>query len=503
MASIGELFIQLGVLGNANELKKANQEFQKANVLAEKQAKLEKLRAEYLEKIQKAQNKAEKQELVKQYKAKKTRIEQQTNLRLRTQEQKALQSNIAQWATYAHMVTLASAQVISAIKKINDEAEKQLLNSQVWNNLKNQVSTPYNTLRAYAKAGNLANPSMSEEAVAGQLINLNSRFDLAKRNGSWDSLVNSDVNLYGADAQKLYGQVFSRQITDFADYLERVRSLIAGRNPEEQRNLVQGFLGDDSLLPMLQMSKEQLSPLLQKAMSGQLSEGQIEEGARLRQEISAIQSHLNNLKDQFINAFLPKIRDIWQKIDAIATKLIPSTEETNKFQAKVYNFFKPTITEIKATWDKFITENKDIVKVLRSLWIAIKMIIDVILVPIRGLIQLGIVILGAFFKLLGSILGGMAKRFGVDVDTHLQNMEEAYQNFHNLLNGSPTAKENAFKTLSTNTSSIVNNQNKDNSTTFDIQNVNIQATQPIDNPTGFTSTLRLVPQVLSGGGQFS
>ena len=60
MPSIGELFIQLGVLGNANELKKANQEFQKSNILKEKQAKLDKARAEALEKIQKAQTKQEK-----------------------------------------------------------------------------------------------------------------------------------------------------------------------------------------------------------------------------------------------------------------------------------------------------------------------------------------------------------------------------------------------------------------------------------------------------------
>ena len=40
MPSIGELFIQLGVMGNANELKNANKELQKANILTQNKLNL-------------------------------------------------------------------------------------------------------------------------------------------------------------------------------------------------------------------------------------------------------------------------------------------------------------------------------------------------------------------------------------------------------------------------------------------------------------------------------
>ena len=124
MGSIGELFIQLAVMGNANELKKANAELQKSNILTQKQEKLDKARAEALEKVRKAQTLLEKKEIVKRFHAKKEKIEQEARLRSQLAEAKALKANIAQWATYAHMVQMAVSSVVNGIKKIKDEIEK-------------------------------------------------------------------------------------------------------------------------------------------------------------------------------------------------------------------------------------------------------------------------------------------------------------------------------------------------------------------------------------------
>lgn len=323
MGSVGELFIQLGVLGNANELKKANAEFQKANILAEKQAKLEKLRAEYLEKIQKAQTKAEKQELAKQYKARKSLIEQKAALNLKNLEQKMLRGNIAQWATYAHMVNIAATSVINSVKKINSELEKTMQQGQIWNNITNTVSTPYSVLRKYATAARLASPGLSSEAAAQSFAAMNARFAEAKRTGKYADLMDSNVALYGSDATRLFGNVANGKYTEFTSYLEAVGDLIRGRSPEDQVNLVKGFLGDTTFLPLLQMDKEDLRKLIAKANENQLTEEQNRELTKTRQQIEAIKIDIENKWQQLLINLTPFLEKAYKWIDNASTQIYP------------------------------------------------------------------------------------------------------------------------------------------------------------------------------------
>lgn len=323
MGSVGELFIQLGVLGNANELKKANQEFQKANVLAEKQAKLEKLRAEYLEKINKAQSKAEKRELVKQYKSRKALIEQKATLNLKNLEQKMLRGNIAQWATYAHMVSIAATSVINSVKKINSELEKTMQQGQVWNNIQNTISTPYSVLRKYATAARLASPGLSDTAAAQSFASMNARFAEAKRTGRYADLMDSNVALYGADATRLFGNVASGKYTEFTSYLEAVGDLIRGKSAEEQVNLVKGFLGDTTFLPLLQMDKEDLRKLIAKANQNQLTEEQNRELTKTRQQIEAIKMDIENKWQQLLINLTPFLEKAYKWVDDATKELYP------------------------------------------------------------------------------------------------------------------------------------------------------------------------------------
>ena len=323
MSSVGELFIQLGVLGNANELKKANAEFQKANILAEKQAKIEKLRAEYLEKINKAQKKAEKQELAKQYKARKSLIEQKAALNLKNLEQKMLRGNIAQWATYAHMVNIAATSVINSVKKINSELEKTMQQGQIWNNITNTVSTPYSVLRKYATAARLASPGLSSEAAAKSFAAMNARFAEAKRTGRYADLMDSNVALYGPDATRLFGNVASGKYTEFTSYLEAVGNLIRGKSPEEQVNLVKGFLGDITFLPLLQMDKEDLRKLIVKANENQLTEEQNRNLTKTRQEIEAIKMDIENKWQQLLINLTPFLEKAYKWVNDATKELYP------------------------------------------------------------------------------------------------------------------------------------------------------------------------------------
>ena len=467
MSSIGELFIQLGVLGNANELKKANQEFQKANALTEKQNKLDKLRAETLERIQKAETKAEKRKIAEQYRAKKLNIEKQSALKMQLLEKKGLQANIAQWATYAHMVSMASNMAVNSIKKINAEFEKMTTSNRQWANITGRTSSSYASLMKYGRIASLANPNLNPEQVASMLAGLNQKFFVGRQTGDYSSFVNSELaNIIGSDSSRLFNRVYNGEFKTFESYLEAIRGTIAGKSPEMQSSIAQAFLGgDDSLLPMLQMGGAQFASLLQTATRGQLSESQVQANAKIGQEIEAIKQHIENVKNGLLNDLTPFVKQFWVTLDNFITYIEPHISKTGEFLAKLYEFFEPTITEIKNTWKHFITENQDIAKVLRSIGVALKLMIDVILVPIKGLIQLGISLIGMVFRFFGFILKGFAKMAGVDVDTHLKNMDNAYSTFHDLLNGTAIDKENAFRTASNNLSNVFN-QGKNSNVTF-------------------------------------
>lgn len=316
MSSIGELFIQLGVLGNANELKKANQEFQKANALTEKQNKLDKLRAETLERIQKAETKAEKRRIVEQYRAKKLNVEKQSALKMQLLEKKNIKGNIAQWATYAHMVSMASSIAVSAIKKINSEFERLLKTNQEYYNIYQGSSSSFSTLKGYSAVASFANPNLSQQQVASTLARLNQKFFVGRKKGDYSSFVDAELsNILGGDSSRLFNRVYSGEFKTFDKYLEAIRGTISGKSPEMQSSIAQAFLGgDDSLLPMLRLTPEEFKKLQQQATKNALSESELKKLADLNTEISAIKDNFNNLYQKLLIEMLPTFEQIWREI---------------------------------------------------------------------------------------------------------------------------------------------------------------------------------------------
>ena len=372
MSSIGELFIQLGVLGNANELKKANQEFQKANILAEKQAKLEKLRAEYLEKINKAQDKAEKREIAKQYKAKKALIEQQTALKLKGQEQKILQGNIAQWATYAHVVTQAASMAVSAIKKINSEVDKTLRTNQQFYNFSKMTSSSLSNIQGYSTIASIFNPALSKEQAASKMVEMDNKFFAARRTGDFSNIADvqrlMQFSSKKREANRFVNDLYGRRITDFKTYIERARSLIEGVSPEEQTSLVQALFGDDSLLPMLRKSNTEIEAILKKANKYKLSQTEVERLEAARIEIETIKSNLSDIYNRFIIKFVPYIEQGYKYLFALAQEIMPQIR-------KAVNDIKTNFNDIDAETFK---------SALEGALTVMKAIVDLIAKAVKG-----------------------------------------------------------------------------------------------------------------------
>ena len=100
-------------------------------------------------------------------------------------------------------------------------------------------------------------------------------------------------------------------------------NLIRGRSPEDQVNLVKGFLGDTTLLPMLQMDKEELQKLITKANRNQLTEYQNQQLTKARQEIEAIKINLQNKWQQLLINLTPFLEKFYKWLDNATAQIYP------------------------------------------------------------------------------------------------------------------------------------------------------------------------------------
>ena len=362
MPSIGELFIQLGVMGNANELKNANKELQKANILTQKQAKLDKLRAEALEKIQKAQTQQEKREIARQYRAKRAKVEQETSLKLKVAENKALQNNIVQWATYAHAVTMAASVAVNAMKQIYDASDKLLTKGQNWSNINATTSLGLGTLQRYGKTANILNPNASEMGTAQSLSTLNTKFTHAKLNpgAAIGGLIDQELaQQLGLDSAEMVEKLYSGEISNAAQYMEYVRGLIAGKSPETQNLIAQAYGIDENLLPMLRLTTAEFEKLANAANKFALTEEQLETLNKYKIEIGVIQKQLTDMFDNIVYAYTPYIKDIFEKISILAQELFPEVERViaeikDEFNKISYNDFKNAMKLVLETTELIV-----------------------------------------------------------------------------------------------------------------------------------------------------
>lgn len=362
MPSIGELFIQLGVMGNANELKNANKELQKANILTQKQAKLDKLRAEALEKIQKAQTQQEKREIARQYRAKKAKVEQEASLKLKVAENKALQNNIAQWATYAHAVTMAASVAVNAMKQIYNASDKLMTKGQNWANVNATTSLGLGTLQRYGKTANILNSNASEMGTAQSLSALNTKFTHAKLNpgAAIGGLINQELaQQLGLDSAEMVEKLYSGEISNASQYMEYVRGLIAGKSPETQNLIAQAYGVDENLLPMLRLTSAEFEKISEASNKFALTEEQLETLSKYKIEIGVIQKQLTDMFDQIVYEYTPYVKDIYIKVGDMAQEIFPEVKRVigeikDEFSKISYNDFKDAMKLVLETTELIV-----------------------------------------------------------------------------------------------------------------------------------------------------
>lgn len=289
MASLGELFVQLGVIGDTTELKKANNLLKEANKLLD-------------ERIQKETNLSKQ---VKKYfnshgdERKKMREQLRADIETERTSRKlaAVGSNIRNivggviaLGTALTGATLALDKMVSGLAKANQE----------WINFLKRTDIGFNALNKYA---NVAQTIGSNIDMGSTLENLQQKiFDLQLTGNGAEDFLMAGINPIGQNAEGI---------------IEQLRSRIQGMDNTTASYLLQRLGISPEIIPMLRMTAEEFNAIATEMEQYSLTEDQ-------RKEIGKY------------NIQLQMVHKRWEYIrETLALKLMPIAIRLNKFTLRL------------------------------------------------------------------------------------------------------------------------------------------------------------------------
>ena len=316
MPSLGELFVELGVVGNTRELEKTLQRMKEGLRVTQKEIALSKLKLKLIKDIENAQSPEEKKRLtslyVKEFKAlnQKDAI---AGINAKIAGFKALGKGIAKTITG---VTAFVGAIAGAAYVMN-----RFTNSLVESNqeLLNLTRTTDISLKTFQKWGGIGK-MLGVENIDQQLEGLNQRlFELMLTGEGAKGFQLGGINPVGQDA---------------VGVLEQLRARISGMNDTTATYLLQQMGLDPRMLHLLRMSRDEFEALGQTIERYQLSSDETRQIQQMNIQLQIAGIRLRYLRDKAILALMP----LWTKLVTHTTEIVlmlsKAAREIGKFIMK-------------------------------------------------------------------------------------------------------------------------------------------------------------------------
>lgn len=270
MASLGELFIELGVLGDDEGAKKVAKAIDEA---------IDKVK-EYA----KQQKQQEKQE--------------QNNAK----SSGNLAKNIKNVAVgLGGVITAVSGAVIA----LNRLAESLVQQNQQWINLTRNSDIALSTFQKWGQVGAAMNASLGEMGASGAIADLNERLFELKLTGQ------------GARGFQLAGIM----PTNAEDVMEQLRDRIKGLSDTSATYLLKQMGIDPRMLSVLRMTREEFNSLTKELEKYQLTMEQRQQIQEFHKQMSIVNVKMQYFKDRILIALLPHIERIMKFVVKIVEVL--------------------------------------------------------------------------------------------------------------------------------------------------------------------------------------
>ncbi len=340
MASLGELFIELGVLGDDEGAKK-----------------MAKSMDEVIKKATKAAKELKKQD------------DSTKDLNKSSRE---ISKKIAETVTkIGGLITAVSGAVI-ILNKLTDGLVKQ---NQYWVNLIRNSDIALNSFQKWGQVGAAIDSSLGEQGAAGAIDELNKKLFEMKLTG----------NGYGGFS------LAGIMPTNAEDVLEQLRERIKGLNNTSATYLLEQMGIDSRMLPLLRMTREEFEALNKEMEKYRLTPDQLQTIQAFHKQMSIVNVKMQYFKDRIILKIMPHFLRFMQNVEFITEKLFNFAKSVNKLTGD----FKPLILIILA----FVAKIKPIAKLLSGLNVAFGGLITKIPVLGRLFVGLGGIIGRAFLPL--------------------------------------------------------------------------------------------------------
>lgn len=303
--TLGELVIELGVLGDDEGAKKVAKAIDEAIDKAKEYAK--------------QQKQQEKQE--------------QNNAKSSGNLAKNIK-NVA--AGLGGVITAVSGAVIA----LNKLAESLVQQNQQWINLTRNSDIALSTFQKWGQVGAAMNASLGEMGAAGAIADLNERLFALKLTGE------------GARGFQLAGIM----PTNAEDVMEQLRNRIKGLNDTSATYLLKQMGIDPRMLSVLRMTREEFNSLTKELEKYQLTMEQRQQIQEFHKQMSIVNVKMQYFKDRILLKILPHFLNFMRNLEFITEGLVKLAKAINK----VTGNWKPLIAVALV----FIAKIKPIAKFL-------------------------------------------------------------------------------------------------------------------------------------------
>lgn len=328
--NLGELFIELGVVGDVKPLKDALKTLKQAESVANRDIKLNKLKLKLIKDVTNATTKEEKSLLSATYVQERRNILQSEDIE-KTQDaikgKESLAKSVAGTTTkVAGFITAVAGSIIVVDKMVNNLIRA----NQTWVNFTRQTDLSLKSLQKYSGVASLLDKSLGMEGAAGSIEQLNKRlFELRLTGEGARGFQLAGVNPIGQDA---FGVI------------EQLRSRFQGMDNTTATYLMEQMGLDPKLLPLIRMTRKEFEDLYNSVKDYQLTAQQREEIQKMNIQLEIAATKFRYLKDRAILAIMPaftKFMTSLARITEMIARFIVKYKEIIGVSALLLSRLKP------------------------------------------------------------------------------------------------------------------------------------------------------------------
>lgn len=268
--SVGELFIELGIIGDDEGGKKVAKALDEA-----------------IEKARKAQKQLEKQ-------GKKTDEVEKKN-------KKAAKSIANAAKSIGGLITAISGAVVA----LNKLAESLVQQNQYWINLTRNSDIALSTFQKWGQVGAAMNASLGEQGAAGAIADLNKRlFEMKLTGEGYEGFAFAGISPTNAE-----------------DVLEQLRGRIKGLNDTAATAMLERLGLDPRMLSVLRMTREEFEALNAEMEKYRLTPEQRQQIQEFHKQMSIVNVKMQYFKDRILIAIMPHLLRFMQLLVKIIEAL--------------------------------------------------------------------------------------------------------------------------------------------------------------------------------------